>query len=94
MTETTTRRGQQRSTLLRYREKDTMYGVTKNTARRLARLHGLNETQLLHSLLAQAAARDLPRYQPDDGPISDAAWKQVMAHAPKKLGKVRSSIID
>ena len=82
------------STLLRYRDKDTTYGVTRHTAQQLAEHFGVNDTQLLHLLLAQAAARELPQYEADDGPLSDRAWASVQARAPKKLGKVVESLID
>ena len=82
------------STLLRYREKDTTYGVTRQTAQQLAEHFGVNDTQLLHLLLAQAAARELPQYEADDGPLSDRAWAAIQARAPKKLGKVVESLID
>lgn len=81
------------STLLRYRAKDTRNGITKATALRLAEHYGVNETQLLHQLLAEAAARELPQYEPDDGPLSDAAWKAVRKHRPRKPGKLQGSLI-
>jgi hypothetical protein len=82
------------STLLRYRTKDTSNGVTKETALRLAEHYGVNETQLLHQLLAEAATRELPQYEPDDGPLSAEAWKAVERRAPKKRGRVLASLID
>jgi len=56
--------------LLRYRDKDTAYGVTRKTATRLARTLGLSETQVVHVALANLARQTLPRYEPDDGPLT------------------------
>jgi hypothetical protein len=82
------------STLLRYRTKDTTNGVTKETALRLAEHYGVNETQLLHHLLAEAAVRELPQYAPDDGPLPGEAWKAIERRAPRKRGRVVASLID
>lgn len=56
--------------LLRYRETDTAYGVSRKTATRLAKVLGLSETQVIHVALAQFARQNLPRYEPDDGPLT------------------------
>jgi hypothetical protein len=56
--------------LLRYRDKDTAYGVTRNTTTRLAETLGLSETQVVHVALANLARQTLPRYEPDDGPLT------------------------
>lgn len=82
------------STLLRYRTRNTPYGVTKSTAQQLAQYLGLTETDLLHRLLAQAAARELPQYEPDEGPLSDEAWRAVTKRAPRQLGPSRGSLLD
>lgn len=82
------------STLLRYRERNTPNGVTKSTAQKLAEHFGLTETDLLHRLLAQAAARELPQYAADDGALSDEAWRAVTRRAPRQLGPSRGSLLD
>ena len=56
--------------LLRYRDKDTAYGVTRKTTTRLAQTLGLSETQVVHVALANLARQTLPRYEPDDGPLT------------------------
>jgi hypothetical protein len=56
--------------LLRYRDKDTAYGVTRKTTTRLAQTLGLSETQVVHVALANLARQALPRYEPDDGPLT------------------------
>jgi len=56
--------------LLRYRETDTAYGVSRRTATRLANVLGLSETQVIHVALAQFARQNLPGYEPDEAPLS------------------------
>lgn len=56
--------------LLRYRDRDGRFAVTRRTATRLARHLGLTETQVIHLALAELAARSLPAYAPDEDPIS------------------------
>jgi hypothetical protein len=56
--------------LLRYRDQDTAYGVTRKTTARLAKTLGLSETQVVHVALANLARQTLPRYEPDDGPLT------------------------
>ena len=56
--------------LLRYRDKDTAYGVTRKTTTRLAQTLGLSETQVVHVALANLARQTLPRYEPDNGPLT------------------------
>lgn len=62
--------------LLRYRERDSAYGVSRATATRLADTLGLSETQVIHVALAQFARQNLPRYEVDNGPLTD---KQLAA---------------
>lgn len=56
--------------LLRYRDRDTAYGVTRKTTAKLAETLGLSETQVVHVALANLARQTLPRYEPDDGPLT------------------------
>lgn len=56
--------------LLRYRDKDTTYGVTRKTTTRLAQTLGLSETQVVHVALANLARQTLPRYEADNGPLT------------------------
>jgi len=56
--------------LLRYRDRDTDYGVTRKTATKLAQTLGLSETQVVHVALAKLARQALPRYEADNGPLT------------------------
>ncbi len=61
--------------ILRYRERDTPFAVSRRTTTRLADTLGMTETQVIHLALAELAARHLPQYAPDDGPLKPAIVK-------------------
>jgi hypothetical protein len=70
--------------LLRYRDKDTAYGVTRKTTTRLAKTLGLSETQVVHVALANLARQTLPRYEPDDGPLTDEQMAAIRKLIPQR----------
>ncbi|MGH8676552.1 MAG: hypothetical protein ACREVG_19865, partial [Burkholderiales bacterium] len=69
--------------LLRYRDKDTAYGVTRKTTTRLARVFGLSETQLVHVALANLARQTLPRYEADNGPLTERQMEEIRRGQPR-----------
>ncbi|MEO8145372.1 MAG: hypothetical protein ABI654_14270 [Betaproteobacteria bacterium] len=78
--------------LLRYRDKDTPYGVTRGTTTRLADTLGLSETQVVHVALARLARQTLPRYELDNGPLTEAQKDAVDRLQPPGRGKVTKSL--
>ncbi len=82
----------EQSILFRYRGKNSSHGVTKRTARKLASVLGLSETQVIHEALAKFAMEHLPAYEPDDGPLSEDVMRAIRKAEPKKRGKVVSSL--
>ena len=70
--------------LLRYREKDTPYGVTRRTTTKLAEKLGLSETQVVHVALAHLARQTLPRYEADNGPLTDEQYAAIEKLVPQK----------
>ncbi len=78
--------------LLRYREKDTPYGVTRKTTARLADTLGLSETQVVHVALANLARQTLPRYELDDGPLTKAQMDAIDRLQPPGRSKVIKSL--
>lgn len=78
--------------LLRYREKDTAYGVTRKTTTKLANTLGLTETQVVHVALANLARRTLPRYELDDGPLTQAQMDAIDRLQPPGRIKVTKSL--
>ena len=78
--------------LLRYRDADTAFGVSRRTATRLAETLGLNETQVIHVALAQFARQTLPQYEPDDGPLTQAQKKAIERLQTRGRMKVKASL--
>jgi len=69
--------------LFRYRPRDTVAGVSRKTASRLAKTLGLSETQVIHLALAQLAGNVLPRYEPDAGPLTDEQLQAIRKLVPQ-----------
>jgi len=79
--------------LVRFRDTDNRFGVTRATLSKLAQELGLNETQVIHYALRQLATSVLPAYEADDGPLKASELKVVERLAGGRRGKsVRSSL--
>jgi len=78
--------------LLRYRDTDSEYGVSRETATRLAQTLGLSETQVIHVALAKFARQALPQYEPDNGPLNAAQKKAIERLQPRGRMKVKASL--
>ena len=91
---TATRRSQptSNSILLRYRDKDTAYGVTRKTTTKLAHTLGLSETQVVHVALANLARQTLPRCELDDGQLTRAQMDAIDRLQPPGRMKVTKSL--
>jgi antitoxin component of RelBE/YafQ-DinJ toxin-antitoxin module len=83
----------------RYRSVDTITGVTRETAKKVAAHLGVDETQAIHMALQQLAARVLPHYEIDEGPLSASQLKQIKLASKKSMTaqastppKLRSSL--
>lgn len=70
--------------LLRYRDKDSALGVSRETASRLAETLGVSETQVIHVALAQLARQTLPRYEVDNGPLTDEQYEAIEKEVPQE----------
>lgn len=70
--------------LLRYREKDSALGVSRETATKLAESLGVSETQVIHVALAQLARQTLPRYEVDNGPLTDEQYNAIEKQVPQE----------
>ena len=73
--------------LVKFRSKDTQFGVTRKTVKALAKELDVNETQVIHMALSKFASDVLPAYAPDDGPLTAkqiaALRKDAAKHMPK-----------
>ena len=79
----------------RYRAVDSASGVTRKTVKRLAESLGVDETQAIHLALHDLAAKVLPQYEQDDGPVSAAQMRQIKKRVPQGTKRsVRSSLFE
>ena len=73
--------------LVKFRAKDTQFGVTRGTVKALAQALDVNETLVIHMALSKFATDVLPAYAPDNGPLTvkqlNALRKDVEMHLPK-----------
>lgn len=73
--------------LVKFRSKDTPFGVTRGTVKALAKELDVNETQVIHMALSKLAGDVLPAYELDDGPLTAkqvaALRKDVEKHFPR-----------
>ena len=73
--------------LIKFRSKDTQFGVTRTTVMAIAKELDVNETQVIHMALSKFATDVFPAYAPDDGPLTAkqvlALRKDAAKHLPK-----------
>lgn len=73
--------------LLKFRDKDSAYGVTRKTMLALSDQLDIPETQVIHLALSKFAADVLPAYAPDDGPLTVKQLSALRKNAAKSLPK-------
>lgn len=71
--------------LVKFRSKDTQFGVTRGTVKAIAKELDVNETQVIHLALSKFATDVLPAYAPDDGPLTAKQIKALRKDADKHL---------
>ncbi len=73
--------------LLKFRKRDTQFGVTRATVKAMAAQFDLSETEVVHMALSRLAKDELPAYEPDDGPLSASDLKALAKVASASLPK-------
>ena len=78
--------------LLKFRAKDSPYGVTRETLKALSDEMDMSETMVIHLAVSRFAKDVLPAYEADDGPLSATDLAAVCKTARHQLpqGKVLS----
>ena len=77
----------QNSMLLKFRAKDSRFGVTRDTVRALAAELDATETAVVHLALSKLAEELLPAYEPDTGPLTVRQLASIRRAAKKALPK-------
>ena len=79
----------------RYRSIDSVTGVTRETAKKLAARLGVDETQAIHHALHELAVKLLPQYEADEGPLTATQLRQIRKRVPQGSNRsVRSSLFE
>ena len=79
----------------RYRSVDSATGITRGTAKRLAKKLGVDETQAIHQALRELAVKMLPQYEADDGPLTATQVRQIKKRVPQGSKRsVHSSLFE
>ena len=75
------------SLLLKFRAKDTRFGVKRSTLKALASELGVTETEVVHIALSKLAEQILPAYEPDNGPLTAGQLASVRKAAEPGMPK-------
>ena len=73
--------------LLKFKSRDSSYGVTRETLKALAAELDVSETTVVHLAISRFAREVLPAYEMDDGPLTAADIKRVRKAAQPMLPK-------
>ena len=78
--------------MLKFRAKDTPYGVTRETLQALSAELDMTETMVVHLAISRFAREVLPAYEADNGPLTPAylSWLREKAGSRLPRGKVVS----
>ena len=76
--------------LLKFRGKDSAYGVRRETLKALAEELHVSETMAVHLAISRFARDVLPAYEADEGPLTSEylAWLKRTAKERSPKGKV------
>ena len=75
--------------LVKFQNKDSELGVTRDTLQQMATKLGLTETRVIQLALVRLAKDTLPAYEADEGPLSHAELDAVQKAAAPMLPKGR-----
>lgn len=83
-------RSRQPSLLLKFRARDTLFGITGDTVKALANELNITESQVIHLALSKMAQEVFPTYEQDDGPLTSrqVAFVRKRAKAVVPKGKL------
>jgi hypothetical protein len=76
--------------LLKFRQRNTQFGVTRETVKAMAKRFDLSETEVVHMALSRLAKEELPAYEADEGPLAprDLQTLRKIASAALPKGKL------
>lgn len=77
------------SLLLKFRIRDTQFGVTRETVKAMAERFDVSETEVVHMALSRLARDELPAYEADDGPLTARDLRELRKVSDAALPKGR-----
>lgn len=76
-----------RNLLLKFKSKDSPYGVTRETLKALADEMDVSETMVVHLAISRFAKEVLPAYEADDGQLTEGDIARIRKAAKPMLPK-------
>lgn len=76
-----------RNLLLKFKSKDSSYGVTRETLKALADEMDVSETMVVHLAISRFAREVLPSYEADDGQLTAGDINRIRKAAEPMLPK-------
>jgi len=73
--------------LIKFKSKDSRYGVTRETLKALAEEMDVSETMVVHLAISRFAKEVLPAYEMDDGPLTAGDIARIRKAAQPMLPK-------
>ena len=73
--------------LIKFKTKDSRYGVTRETLKALAEEMDVSETMVVHLAISRFAKEVLPAYEMDDGPLTMGDIARIRKAAQPMLPK-------
>ena len=73
--------------LIKFKTKDSRYGVTRETLKALAEEMDVSETMVVHLAISRFAKEVLPAYEMDDGPLTTGDIARIRKAAQTMLPK-------
>lgn len=73
--------------LLKFKAKDSLYGVTRETLKAIAEEMDVSETGVIHLALSRLAKEVLPAYEMDNGPLTKRDIDHIRKVAQPMLAK-------
>jgi hypothetical protein len=77
------------SLLIKFRKRDTQFGVTRETVKAMAERFDVSETEVVQMALSRLAREEIPACEADDGPLTAPAIKELRKISEMALPKGR-----
>lgn len=73
--------------LVRFRDRDSKEGITRETMKKIAHALDLSETAAVHRALAEFAQRHVPQYPRDNAPLTAGELQRIAELVEREHGR-------